>query len=376
MRTKILIIANPEIFTKEYIENVLSSNGFKIYQTCNDDINNYKYFYKKSKIILVNYTKEWNIPFFNKIDRINDVFYRIRRKMIKRKYDVIHVHGIYPSSINLLKELTVDWESSYIVGTFWGSDLLRATDTVKKEISNNINIFKKISISTDAMEIRFKAEYGNIYKHTLQRAHWGIGHLSFIMNEFKNNTRNDCKMYFGFSDNDIVISIGYSGDKGHQHLKVIDQIKYLSEYTKKKIIFILPMTYGYDDNYTKSIKRELNKLSIKYKIFIDYMSEKEIAKLRIATDVYINSAITDAASATIVECLYAGAILINPVWIKYSLLENIGVKYKKYYDFNEIPEIIENIIESGFKTQEDEREKIETLFLWENAKESWLKLYN
>jgi len=144
----------------------------------------------------------------------------------------------------------------------------------------------------------------------------------------------------------------------------------------KDVCFVLPMTYGnIEDGYIDSIKVLLNKIGCEYQLITNFLSDIDVAKLRLATDVFIHAQTTDAFSASVLEYLFAGAVVINPKWISYEELRDLGIEYIEYSNFDELPEIIEQLLDSEINVFESNRIKLESLSSWASVKEKWLALY-
>ena len=371
---KILLIGNSDsIFIKSYIEHVILGGEYKIYLGHRNNPSNHLDFYKKNKIALISYNA--SVPFLSKVPIIRGLLNRLRRSAIsKRNYDIIHIHQIFPHAISFAQLLAPNYEKSYIVGTFWGSDLLLASAETREEIRQYLKKFHIISVQSDLMEARFVNDYGE-YQYKLRRAHLGIEYLSVISDMLKLHSKQDCRTRFGITSDKVAICIGYSGCERHQHLRVIAQISKIPDNILQKIVWVFQITYGGTVEYKNSIHEELKQSKLDYKVLLDYMNDEDVAKLRIAADIYINSVTSDAASASVTEYLYAGTTLLNPIWNKYSLLEKAEVDFIEYSNLDEIPEIIEKLVKTGITPNVEQREKMHELFSWENTRDLWLNLY-
>ena len=145
--------------------------------------------------------------------------------------------------------------------------------------------------------------------------------------------------------NKVIISIGYNGKEAQQHKYVIEKVIQYKSYVKEKIFILFPMTYGYNQEYTKIITSMLDEDgTIGYKVFNEYLNDKEVAKLRKATDIFVHAQTTDAFSSSIREYLYLNKICYNPSWIQYSELKDKDVFYYEYNSFEELAEMLETCI--------------------------------
>ncbi len=137
------------------------------------------------------------------------------------------------------------------------------------------------------------------------------------------------------------------------------------------------MNYGHaPDNYVNSVKKVLSEINCESLILTEFMNDAEIAVLRAATDIFIHAQTTDALSASVLECLYAGAILINPIWIRYDELIDNEIEYVEFAEFINLPNIILKCINNVSKnTINSNRAKLRELYSWDILAKMWRKLY-
>ena len=81
------------------------------------------------------------------------------------------------------------------------------------------------------------------------------------------------------------------------------------------------MTYGLTAEYLNQIIDHLKKTGLSYIILSDFLTKKEVAKLRLITDIAINISISDAYSASVQEQIYAENIVITGNWLPYDYLK-------------------------------------------------------
>ena len=112
-----------------------------------------------------------------------------------------------------------------------------------------------------------------------------------------------------------------------------------------------------------------------YKILDEFLDKEKTAMLRYAVDIFIHAQISDALAGSIKEYLYAGAILINPAWIDYSECKALGIKYWEYAEWNELPNLLEEVLKIDSKDVEKNRELLYDYFSWNAVKPEWDKIH-
>src|SRR5690606_7299055 len=78
-----------------------------------------------------------------------------------------------------------------------------------------------------------------------------------------------------------------------------------------------------------SIQASLNGLQIPYLLISKSLSDVDVAKLRIETDITINIQISDAFSASLQEHLFAQNLLLVGDWLPYQILTDNQVFFKQ-----------------------------------------------
>jgi hypothetical protein len=152
-----------------------------------------------------------------------------------------------------------------------------------------------------------------------------------------NNDIEVFKNKFGIPLNNKIITISYSAAPRHRQNKILDILGLLNKdiIDRENIIFILPMTYG-SKEWLELIRKKVLKHKFRNRIILleEYLSDKDIATLRKITDIFINLPTQDSFSATMMEHLYAGSVVITGSWLPYDELFNSGAKILKITDFN------------------------------------------
>jgi len=234
-----------------------------------------------------------------------------------------------------------------MVGTFWGSDLFRASEQRLKKIENSFDYLDYITLSTKRLLNKFHQVYNTNYDLKIRAALFGISGFDDISLLTNLTTKNECKKFFNIPERKTVITIGYNGDSSQQHEKVLNSLVSANKGIWSNVYIVLPMTYGnIEEGYIDSIKVLLDKIGCEYQFITNFLSDIDIAKLRVSTDVFIHAQTTDAFSASVQEYLFSGAVVINPKWISYEELRDLGIEYIEYSDFDELPEIIEQLLDS------------------------------
>lgn len=377
---KILIIGNANSFwIKEYTEYILLEECNEIFIASKSVINkDFKDFYNKHNINILQ-TDRGTFLFdrIPKLKTLMNMFRKVKKEAGNGMFDVIHIHSV-PSNfmITFLNKFIVRFGKK-IVCTYWGSDLLSKT---REQLMKAIPCLDKaecISYSSDGMDSYFHEVFGDIYNEKIVRAKFGISIYDVIDEEKKHKTKDECKEFFNIEKDKISVAIGYNGSSRQQHLRVINELSKLNSDILDKLNIVIQLSYGLPcDEYRQNIIDEISKINVKHVIIDNFLNKEESAMLRIATDIFIHAQESDAFSASIQECVYAGSILLNPSWIMYKEFDDIGIDYIKYNSFDELPMIIKNITDGKIKISNNGKvRELYKKYSWNAVKEDWLKLY-
>ncbi|MCY9853645.1 hypothetical protein [Vibrio mediterranei] len=289
----------------------------------------------------------------------------------KSKYDSIDIHFVNIYYLPVLPIMKFKCESLNYV--FWGSDLLRCK--YKNILGIMIYIADVINVSSENMKRELVSNFSNSIKGkkiTINR--FGSLSLDLIDKVNENDAGNDnCYFYDSlkkYHDKNIV-TIGYNASKAQQHLKVINSIKDKCNHLDNYVL-IFPLTYGVeDDSYINEIRDETEGLNT---VFLDrYMSDFEIAYLRIKTDIFIQVQITDAFSMSMQEHMYAGNRVITGSWLKYQELTSERAFVEQVDSIDEIGELLVRPLLSVDEKNHN-RNIIHKLSNWTSVIDGWEKL--
>jgi len=253
--------------------------------------------------------------------------------------DIVVIHFMDPGYLKYIDLLSKKTEK--IIVHWWGSDLYRSNEETKKKISRVLDKCYRVVLVRGMLNYFLK--HFPSYAGQICTARLGLGFIDVIEKKKETFNRDDVKSRLGIPDCKIIITCAYNGSEGQQHLKIIDALAKLPNGIKDDIYLLFPMTYGGNANYFTEVNLQLEKAGIKYKIIRNYLSEDELAELRLLSDIVVNIQITDGFSASIQESLFSGNVLIVGDWLPYAELEQWGIHYIKTSLIN-LHDVIRNTI--------------------------------
>jgi hypothetical protein len=200
-----------------------------------------------------------------------------------------------------------------------------------------------------------------------------------IIDDFNNN-EIQAKELFHIPFKKITVFCGHSAHIRERHIEIIQQLKKLSDSDKKQILLIFPFTYNYTNEFLRRINDSMVDSEIDYKIITNFLSEKEVAALRLSCDILISVPSSDQMTAAMLETLYAGGIVITGKWLPYAFLDENKISYLKIDFLEELPDKLSNairLLSAGEPALGVERNKeiIKKYFSWESCRKDWLNLF-
>lgn len=359
MRVVLLTDAD-SIYCKKYVEHVLIGK----YKVLIISTRNKKYrrYYKENDVEVLIWAPEPTLA-GRFTDRIAD---RIHRD------DIFHVHYVEPERLRYLWKPWIKCKKRIL--TYWGSDLLRLPIKQIRSVSPFIYTADEIIIMNDDMLQKMKKIVAKVKWKCIKCLNFGNLMFDAIEEVSDQMSVYDCKRYFEFPTDKIVVSVGYNAAREQQHLEMMREVVKLPKELLSKMFFVFHFGYiARDTEYLSQLYKLLEENNVQYKVIKKFFEEKEIAILRLSTDIFLYGQISDALSASTLEYLYAGAALIKPTWLDYSDIK--GLIYYEYEQFEGISDILRNLIENGIERTQHNKEILKKQKSWESRVPKWRALY-
>lgn len=370
---RVLLFADANSYwTLSFVNNVLIRDDVELIVFSENLLQMPPLFYQQKEIQILSYSQEEK-EIMRSLNKIKQN--KIRKKYIKfiRKYgffDVINVQFVKYSNVWMALQLA--GENTKIVLSYWGSDLFRMPRFHLQRIKKLIKGVHYVTFDNIDLQTKFLKEYGKVFQGEFECAYFGLPILDNIDVLLKNKSKTIIKNEMGIDEEQIIIAVGYNGIEPQQHFKVLQSIERLPERLKEKIVIFLQMTYGGTSEYRERVIAQAKKTVGNVKTFLETLSDEEVAKIRLATDIYINAQTTDAFSGSVCENFYCANLVVNASWLKYEELEKYNVTYLEFDDFVSLSMILEEYLEGKISVSTlENKEKIEKLRSWKYCKEKW-----
>lgn len=297
-------------------------------------------------------------------------------------YDTFHFHYLQYS---YLREVFFIPKGKKIVCSFWGSDLLRTSDTfnhyfVKKALN------KATVISCQSIEMReiVLSKFGRNLLDKIQVVTFPIDDKVFEgidKKEIDFKGLEEFKQAFGYNAVKLNVQIGHNANPQNNHLKII---RGLSDCLYKDSLHLyVHLGYGISKDkkepYKKELEACLKSSGMSYTISDAFFVNDNLVFSRLAADIFIHAPVSDALSATMTEMLHANTSVITGSWLPYKTFRKIGLHYFEIDDFQELSGKIDDILlnfDSEKQLCKHNRMPIKDYFFRKEIIDTWASILN
>lgn len=298
--------------------------------------------------------KDNNISIIQRELTSKDKFYNLIKGFEKAKefgiFDVCHLHFLSYEIVTI--GLLVKNICRKLISNYWGSDWLRASDAQRRYQKYLLELSDYIV--ADSLQIcnQVNEYYNTRFKEKIKYIRFKTPVISVMQSgEITADIKKRFMKKYHVPSDKIIATCGYNASEAHHHKDIIKAIKGLSKENANKIFAIIPMTYGINLEYVEEVKQNLKVNAIDGIVIEDYLDFKEVALLRLVTDIFINVEPTDAYSSTMVEYAYCNKITIIGSWLDYSELEKRGAYFEKIDEIEELTTALEKTLNDFEKMQ-------------------------
>jgi len=279
-----------------------------------------------------------------------------------RKYQTVNIQQVNVP----IELLPLICPSQKLVLSFWGSDLLKSEKAQVDEQNKWVQRADIVTMQNEEMLKVFRDKF-DVNKDKVRLCLFPLDKNTFqkIDEAQSSNVK-------------INIAVGYNLNPSFRHLEVISLLTALPRELKGKINIVLFATYGGLPSYLSDIKGALFNSGISYTIY-DKKVSTEIYAQRIArVDMLVQSAKSDAFSATVSEVLYNNKLMLAGDWLPYDSYKSNGVYFRGFSNFESLKSNLKLCIESFDSEKEkclNNKEKVKSIIDIEGNVQKWVNIF-
>ena len=376
---KILLIADSDaLWTKRAVEYLLLPAGYEIvifpiwgHKGQFDD------YYREHGVTV--YRDPHRLPVIRHIPRVR-MWARIAlnaRDLAKYgPFDVVHNHYLSQRDLSLGWRVSRRFHARWVC-TFWGSDLLRASDRALRQMLPYLRRCDRLTACNERMRDKLRQSCGEELYQKTRMTIWGQDGFAAIDRVLSTETREDCRAHYGIRPGNYVVSIGYSADNAQHQLEVVEALSALPKENLSHMTLVLQQTYvKRDPAYMERVRQAAEALPCQVVVLRDFLDLTETARLRLCADLFILAISTDAFAASMQEYLYAGAVFLMGDWLGYPQLDELGIPINRFHEYKELPALVQQAMNGKLQRSTDEqRALLPAHYSWDAVHKDWLGLY-
>ena len=376
---KILLIADSDaLWTKRAVEYLLLPAGYEIvifpiwgHKGQFDD------YYREHGVTV--YKDSHRLPVIRFIPRVR-MWARIAlnaRDLAKYgPFDVVHNHYLSQRDLALGLRVSRRFHARWVC-TFWGSDLLRASDRALRQMLPYLRRCDRLTACNERMRDKLRQSCGEELYQKTRMTIWGQDGFAAIDGILSNETRENCRAHYGIRPGNYVVSIGYSADNAQHQLEVVEALSALPKENLSHMTLVLQQTYvKRDPAYMERVRQAAEALPCQAVVLRDFLDLTETARLRLCADLFILAISTDAFAASMQEYLYAGAVFLMGDWLGYPQLDELGIPINRFHEYKELPALVQQAMNGKLQRASDEqRALLPAHYSWDAVHKDWLGLY-
>jgi hypothetical protein len=292
-------------------------------------------------------------------------------------YDIYNLHYFDPSMRDVVKLLP---ERAPLVVSVWGSDIFQMTGldafAAQLEICERADLITILSLE---MREIFLAKFGRHLEGKIRFADFGLTRMDSIDRHRSPETRKLFLLQHGIDASKRVVCVGQSGAVRNRHFEVFAALKSLAPRYRDQLAIVVPLTYAADPAYVTKVEQTAADLGLKVHVLKNFMTEEDVARLRVCADIMIQVPSTDACSGAMCETMYAGNLVIAGAWLPYGMLRRKGVYFREVESVfgivDDLAWVLDHYDEEKKRTEGNDR-KIRALLDPATTLEAWESIYS
>ena len=313
-----------------------------------------------------------NHHFLNKIKFAKGIFqslsFKNEIKKIETTYDAVHILYLSVSYRTIWRKL-IEISQKQII-TVFGGDFYKSTKLMRKLMRPMVESATIITATNPKTLQEFSNFYGIPAKKT-RVVRFGLS----ILDEIDHVNEDDIlkfKYKYIIDKNKKLIACGYNASMNQNIEKIIPELLKVQGIQQHYLLcFQFPQT---QNSVCEKAISLCKKHKLKFVVFDDYLSDKELAIYRKSIDIMIQLQSTDSFSGAMQEHLYAGSKVITGKWLPYEVLDAKGVDFSRIDRFDKLSETIETIVKREIDILHNQN-VIASYSKWKKNIGDWQNLY-
>ncbi len=239
-------------------------------------------------------------------------------------YDVIHV--FYLSAIWGALSSALRGQGKRLVVSLFGSDIYRSSRPLRIFQTRLLSEAHRVTAANDDT-LNAAVRLVGLDRSRTTIVRFGLRPLEHIERLLDSGSRTDHKRSLGIDLERMVVAVGYNASPNQRHAAIIRALASMPAELRARVHLVVPMTIGGTAAYIAEVDQLLVRSGLSFRLFTTMMSDEELARLRLATDIMVQVQPTDQLAGAMQEHLAAGSVVITGAWLPYGVLRDAGVRF-------------------------------------------------
>lgn len=281
---------------------------------------------------------------------------RLRARLRKQApYDACLVHFCSYGNTALLDFLP---EGTRRICCVWGSDILRCSGLLHQFwISRAFRLSDIVVTCSPELREIVLAKYGRGLEKKVRLAKFPPRRETLqLIDSLRSDAAALAKFRAAYAvpEGASIVVVGQNAHRAGNQLRVVESLRLLDERTKGRTVLFFPLTYGPSkEDVARELTARCADLGLHCRCLTRFLDWRDLALLRLSTDVLVYMPASDALSATVTESLYAGARLLAASWLPYGTFRRLGLHFTEVDSFADLPAILAETVDLGPPTDDE-----------------------
>lgn len=282
----------------------------------------------------------------------------LRKFLRGRHYDVCNVH--YNSAFYGLLAGTLRKSADRLVVSIWGSDMTNTSALICRMQRRLLNFADVVTINNpDQRELlcrRFQ-----IPESKVATAYMPLELLDKVDSQLEAGmTPGEARRALGFEPDRPMVLCGTNAWPAQHHHEILDSLEgsFESAESRSGVQFVFPLTYGRDSNdYIDGLLARTANSELSTYCLTEFLSDDDMALLRIASDGVIQVQRKDMFSAVMQEALFAGGWVLTGDWLPYEFLKSGAPTLHCVADVSGVGPAVQELLTEGLVLADAEKSR-------------------
>ncbi len=295
----------------------------------------------------------------------------------RKHYDCLHIHSF--GAVNALIAIVAKPLFRHRIASVYGSDFYRSGRLGRMVQKRALSAVDLVTVANPETGRQLRREYGEHRLPPVVACRFGLTPLEELKKAVEEISVEEARASLGIPPGTVSVACAYSRTPRHRHLEVLEQLGALPREIRDSLFLVVPLTYGTaSPGYVDKIEQRLERVGIRHLVLTSYLSDRETAELRLATDIFIHVPFSDQLSGTMQEHMFAGSIVVTGSWLPYRIFRERTVEFLDVASIEELATMIPKVVDDleNLKARNRvNRELIWEMSNWGTQIRAWTDVY-